>query len=69
MKSHGNSILASHEFSEMNDKPDQSISHGPMIRITQECPIMSLQPPVGRWPAAHRADGDDGSAHVPITAG
>eukprot|EP01043_Picozoa_sp_COSAG02_P007328 COSAG02_NODE_217_length_28595_cov_19.642371_30_plen_87_part_00 len=25
-------ILASHEFSGMNDKPDQSISHGPMIR-------------------------------------
>ena len=48
MKSHGNSILASHEFSEMNDKPDQSISHGPMIRITQEFPIMSLQRPVAR---------------------
>jgi len=36
MKSHGNSIIASHEFPEMNDKSDQSISRGPMIRITPE---------------------------------
>ncbi len=39
MKSHGNSILAIHEFSKTNDKAEQSISCSPMIRITEEFPI------------------------------